>query len=243
MNNKRRGLQAALILLIAALLISACEQSLSSAPVATSTVIPEGLFVSPFPSVENPMAMIEEFARQTAAAQTATAEGISDLPLDLPEVSETETVITPQPGDTPTPTPEQISTPTNAEPSANIQPAATLAPGARPATYTLQKGEWPWCIARRFDVNPNELLRLSGLTISQANVLAPGTVLTIPQSGSFPPPRNLLPHPATYTVTSSTETIYGIACKYGDVDPNAIAAANGIAVSASLTVGQQLQIP
>jgi LysM repeat protein len=239
MNNKRRGLQAALILLIAAMLISACEQSLSSAPVATSTVIPEGLFVSPFPSVENPMAMIEEFAKQTAAAQTATAGGIPDLP----EANQTETVITPQPGDILTSTPDQISTPTNAEPSANIQPAATLAPGARPATYTLQKGEWPWCIARRFDVNPNELLRLSGLTISQANILAPGTVLTIPQSGSFPPPRNLLAHPATYSVASSAETIYGIACKYGDVDPNAIAAANSIAVSASLTVGQQLQIP
>ncbi len=236
MNNKRRGLQAALMLGIAALWISACKQSLSAAPVATSTLIPEGLFVSPFPAVENPMAMIEEFAKQTAAAQTATAEDI----LGFPEASETETVITPQPGDIPTPIPEPIGTPTNAEP---FEPAVTLAPGARPATYTLQKGEWPWCIARRFDVNPNELLRLSGLTISQAHILAPGTVLTIPQSGSFPSRRNLLPRPATYTVTSSAETIYGIACKYGDVDPHAIAAANGIDVSAKLTVGQQLQIP
>jgi hypothetical protein len=37
--------------------------------------------------------------------------------------------------------------------------------------------------------------------------------------------------------------VYSIACKYGDVDPNAIASANNISVSAKLTVGQQLQIP
>ena len=122
-------------------------------------------------------------------------------------------------------------------------PAATAAPpGTRPATYTLQRGEWPWCIARRYNVDPNELLRLSGLTVSQANSLIVGTVLTIPQSGSFPGPRNLSPRPATHTVASG-ETIYGIACKFGDIEPATIASANNISVSSPLTVGQQLQIP
>jgi hypothetical protein len=53
----------------------------------------------------------------------------------------------------------------------------------------------------------------------------------------------LASHPTTYTVISSEESVYGIACKYGDLDPAAIASANGISVSAKLTAGQALKIP
>ena len=70
MSNKQRGLLVIFIFVVSTMLISACTQSLSSVPAATPTLIPTGLFVSPFPSVENPMAMIEQFAKQTAAAQT-----------------------------------------------------------------------------------------------------------------------------------------------------------------------------
>jgi LysM repeat protein len=241
-NNQRRSLGVSIVIALA-LLISACTQSLSSPPVSPPTALPDSFFVEPFPSVENPMEMIQEFAKQTAIAQTAAAGGGE-------EGEEIEGSKTPEPieitpdvvGDeTETPEPEiAASTPTNAE----IQPAATaVAPGERPATYTLQKGEFPYCIARRFNVNPLELLSLSGLTVAQGNSLSPGTVLKIPQSGAFPPPRHLIAHPATYTVVSSNETLHSIACKFGDVDPNAIATANGISVSTRLTVGQQLQIP
>ncbi len=247
MNKKPRGLPAITIIVVLSMLISACTQSLSAAPAATPTIVPEGLFVSPFPSVENPMAMIEEFAKQTAAAQTTVAEGGDP---GTPEAIEEGTVITPENAATETPTPDLLaSTPTNADPAAAIDtpiPAAAAStavpPGTRPATYILQKGEWPWCIARRFNVDPNELLRLSGLTTAQANSLMVGTALTIPQSGSFPAARNLAPRPATHVVASG-ETIYSIACKFGDIDPATIASANGISVSATLTVGQQLQIP
>lgn len=241
MNKKQRGLLAVFILLISTMIISACTQSLSSAPAATPTLLPEGLFVSPFPSVENPMAMIEEFAKQTAAAQTSAAGG---------DPAAEGTLVTPDANESETPTPDLFSTPTNADPAANTQsatntviPAATSIPGVRPATYTLQKGEFPYCIARRFNVDPAALLSLSGLTSAQANSLVTGTVLTIPQSGAFPGNRALAAHPATYTVLSGDETIYGVACKFGDVDPAAIAAENGIAVSAKLTAGQQLRIP
>jgi LysM repeat protein len=245
MNKNKRSLLAISIFVVSTMLISACTQSLSSAPVATPTLLPDGLFVSPFPSVENPMAMIEEFAKQTAAAQTSVAGGET---LGTPSTPDTLNV-TPQ-VDATTPTPDVFSTPTNAEPAASIptsEPAVAAAtsvpPGVRPATYTLQKGEFPYCIARRFNVDPTQLLSLSGLTSTQANSLSTGTVLTIPQSGSFPGNRALASHPATYTVASADETIYSVACKYGDVDPNAIASANNISVSAKLTVGQQLQIP
>jgi LysM repeat protein len=113
--------------------------------------------------------------------------------------------------------------------------------GSRPATYTLQPGEFPYCIARRFDVDPDALLSLNGL--SSGTIYRPNLSLRIPQSGSFPGTRALRNHPVTYTVASSSETIYGIACLFGDVDPSAIAQANNIAPSAALTSGQQLSIP
>jgi hypothetical protein len=50
-------------------------------------------------------------------------------------------------------------------------------------------------------------------------------------------------HPATYTVSGSDQTVYGVACLFGDVDPSAIAQANNISPSAALTSGQQLSIP
>jgi len=243
MSNNKRSLLAISIFVVSTMLISACTQSLSSAPLATPTVIPDGLFVSPFPSVENPMAMIEEFAKQTAAAQTSVAGGETPGTPSTPATLE----VTPQ-ADAATPTTDVFSTPTNAQPvTATSQPAAAAAtsvpPGVRPATYTLQKGEFPYCIARRFNVDPDQLLSLSGLTSTQANSLSTGTVLTIPQSGSFPGNRALVSHPATYNVLSADETLHSIACKYGDVDPNAIATANNISVSAKLTIGQTLQIP
>lgn len=235
MSKSRRSVLVFSIFMISTLLISACTQSLSAAPVATPTLLPTGLFVSPVASVENPMAMIEEFAKQTAAAQTATA--------GTPSTPQAVITNTPDPNVTATPSPTLGNvTPTNVGAVTSV-PAATSIPGVRPATYTLQKGEFPYCIARRFNVDPDQLLASSGLTTAQANSLTTGTVLTIPQSGSFPGNRSLTAHPASYTVASADETVYSVACRYGDVDPNAIASANNISVSAKLNVGQVLQIP
>jgi hypothetical protein len=108
----------------------------------------------------------------------------------------------------------------------------------------LEKGEWPYCIARRFNVNPDELLSLSGLTAAQSNALIAGQKLVIPQSGNpFPADRSWHDHPTTYTVSSSNETVHGVACYYGDIEPIVIANANGISVTSSLSVGQKLNIP
>jgi hypothetical protein len=38
-------------------------------------------------------------------------------------------------------------------------------------------------------------------------------------------------------------TIYGVACKYGDVDPATIASNNNLSLSSTLNIGQQLSIP
>jgi LysM repeat protein len=252
MSQKQRGLLIVALMLIGAILLSACEMPLSTPPAATPTLIPTGLFVSPFPSVENPMEMIEEFARQTAAAQTALVSGGTPGTPSTPSTAVTGTVLTPQTGGTATPSTATPSTPTNAVPTTPVVPAVTitpggptltpLPPGARPSSYTLQKGEFPYCIARRYDINPNELLALNGITNGQ--IFMPGLTIRIPQTASpFPAPRALQTHPATYTVASSEETVYGVACKYGDVDPALLAQQNGISVTAVLTVGQQLKIP
>jgi LysM repeat protein len=111
----------------------------------------------------------------------------------------------------------------------------------RPSTYILEEGETPYCIARRFNVDPSELYSLNGL-IQGANYY-PGHTLKIPQTGSYPGNRALRNHPATYDVASSSETINSIACLFGDVDPSAIAQANDLPLDASLTAGQQLAIP
>lgn len=255
MSVKKRSVLMMSIFAIAAVLLSACTQSLSSAPVETPTLIPTGLFVSPIASVENPMLMIEQFAKQTEAAQTVAAGGgtpgtpvatVSGTPGTPQADATTDPAVVASPTST---IAVDASTPTNANPVATTpeSPAAaatSVPPGSRPTTYTLQSGEFPYCIARRFNVDPDALLTASGLNSAQANSLAAGTVLTIPQSaGGFPGSRALRAHPATYTVASANETIYSVACLYGDVDPNAIASANGIAVSAKLTLGQTLNIP
>jgi LysM repeat protein len=68
-------------------------------------------------------------------------------------------------------------------------------------------------------------------------------VFKIPQTGNdFPGGRALKSHPTNYTV-SSGDTIFTIACQYGDVDPYAIAAANGISSPYNLKSGQNLYIP
>ena len=252
MSNKQRISMIISILVISTLVISGCTQSLSSAPKATPTLIATGLFVSPFPSVENPMAMIEEFAKGTAAAQTMVANGgtpvtVEAISTGLPLTPLAGTVI-PTSG-TPS-APGTPSTPTNAGAAVattavaiNTPSGPTTTPvpaGVRPASYTLQEGEFPYCIARRFNVDPNALLSANGL--SDSNLYYAGLKLTIPQSGSFPGTRSLLTHPVTYSALSG-QTLYEIACKYGDVDPAAIASLNGISISVTTTSGQQIKIP
>lgn len=118
----------------------------------------------------------------------------------------------------------------------DIKPTAGL-----PETYTLQNGEWPFCIARRFDVDQYELLNINGLTLtSQPSV---GFTMKIPQTGNnFSGDLMLKKHPADYTVKAG-DTIYTIACDFGDVSPDMIALANNLSAPYDLTTGQTIRIP
>jgi LysM repeat protein len=250
MANRKQSVILFSLFVATAIIVSACTQPYSTVPLET----PEGeapaadaeatsLFVSPFPTSDNPMAMVEELSTGTALAETAAA-----LTAGTPAVGDAvSTEITPDSGETQPSGNAATATATpplsSASPTAT-QPVPTTVINA-PGTYTLQRGEHPYCIARRFNVDPNELLAASGLTRDQAYSLVTGTTLNIPQTGNpFPGTRALRTHPDTYTVSDATMTVYGVACAYGDVDPAAIVQANsGLSLSSPLNVGQQISIP
>lgn len=203
--------------------LTACQRT-ASTPVPT-----QSLDFPSAPTIEN-IQSIMVAGTQTAIALYGTPESGQEQP-ETPDPNATETPIV-NSGDT------QASENPTPLPAVTPIPATT----GRPSTYTLQKGEFPFCIARRFNIDPDELLALNGLTRSQS-YFTPGTVLKIPQAGkAFPGARALLVHPTQYTVLSG-DTIYSIACKFGDVDPLAIASQNGLSSPYTLTVGSQISIP
>jgi len=164
------------------------------------------------------------------ATQTAAAGGSVGVPTSTPIAGTDPTSESPDPT-----SPPATSTP---EPPVVTVPPPT--PGL-PATYTIQKGEFPFCIARRFDVNQSELLNLNGLNVN--SLVSVGFVLTIPQTGNpFNGVRALVLHPTTYTVKAG-DSIYTVACHFGDVSPDAIVQANNLTAPYTLTPGQTLQIP
>jgi len=218
-----------ILAMAAMLLLVSCQRSASQAPLATPTgnsTIAAGQATPP--------SRIEIIQTQTAVyVQTIMITPVVGLPTSPPSgtpdsltlVPPTGAATTPEPGITPV----------------VIVPTST--PG-RPESYNLQQGEQPYCIARRFNVNQNELLILNGLDTASASKLPEGYVLRIPQSGNpFVGSRTLLAHPGTHTVSSTNDTIYSIACEIGDVDPTQIIAANGLVSPYTLHINQLLNIP
>jgi LysM repeat protein len=219
------------MIVLGTIVASACTQTYSQAPVSTPTLIPTGLFVSPFPAGQDPLKVVAELGTQTAAAKTAQAGGTV---MPTAAIGTNGTPV----GSAATPAPVTV------EPGATSEaplPTAEAGSGGRPSSYTVQAGEFPYCLARRFNVNPDDLLSANGLTGNSS--IDPGMTLTIPQTGSFPGDRAWHAHPDTYTVDSAGATLGSVACYYGDLSPQAIASANGLSISSTLSVGQQLTIP
>lgn len=233
MSDKRFLIYLVSVLLILGL--TACVRPASTQPSSEAT--PTSADNIPLPGeTEDVMSQLEKAATQTLMALQGTPESSPTAP--AAEAS----AVPPQE----TPPPEATSevqlpeVPVESAATATPIPLPSPTPGI-PSSWTLQKGEHPYCIARRFNLNPEELLRLNGL--SAGSYFYGGMVLKIPQTGNtFPANRSLRAHPTNHTV-SSGDTIYSIACVYGDVDPYAIAAANGISSPYKLSSGQSLYIP
>lgn len=116
----------------------------------------------------------------------------------------------------------------------------TATPGGPPASYTLEQGEFPFCIARRFNVSLSEMLSLNGLTLD--SLFYAGQELNLPQAGgTFEGDRSLHDHPTTYKIQSG-DTLNTIACYFGDVSPDMIVLQNNLS-STDLPVGEVLIIP
>jgi LysM repeat protein len=110
-----------------------------------------------------------------------------------------------------------------------------------PKIHTIHTGEFIYCLGRRFDVNPYDILRANG--IYGGWIVPAGQKITIPQNGDpFPAERALKSHPVLHTVQHA-ETIYTIACQYGDVFPEAIVYANNLITPYLLSPGTQIIIP
>lgn len=220
------------ILIVTLLLLfglAACERSASQAPTGP-TATTSGSFPLPgTPGSGDVMDQLQNAATQTIIAKDASEATATPEPTTVEQAS--------QPTATTAPAQPTAGETQEAAPQANF-PTAT--PGI-PSSYTLQRGEHPYCIARRFNVNPDELLRQSGL--SRGSTFYAGMQLTIPKTGNtFPANRSLRAHPTNYTVASG-DTIYSIACAFGDADPNAIIAANNLQSPYNLSAGQSLYIP
>lgn len=216
---------ALLTLALLAFGLAACELSASTPPPSSPTVD-----TGPMGTLQSELGNI---ATQTAAAGGGVQEPTEEPPAGSEATAEPTTEEESGGGvEAPTATPVP---PTNT-PAPEFKPTAGI-----PKNYTLTKGEFPFCIARRFDVNQYELLNLSGLGLN--SIPGVGTTLKIPQTGNgFAGERTLRDHPASYTVQSG-DTLGKIACLYGDVSPDAIIQVNGLSGASDISAGDTLQIP
>jgi len=224
------------VLCMVSLLFSACNRSASVSPTSVPTATQSEI---PFPVATQPQIMAD-ILKQTQTAMALSTESSSfpsaatstpAFTFNTPEAASTEGV---GGGILVTATPMALAT------AAPTKIAYALPTPGRPATYTIQAGEYLWCLARRFDVNVADLLNLNGMNSNSMPGI--GTLIKIPSSGSFGAARARYAHPATYTVRAG-DTMGSIACYYGDADPNTIYAANGLTPGSAISVGQVLQIP
>lgn len=207
------------VLVLLGLALAGCQRSASKAPEITpefmeqvGTLLPVDQQI--FNATMTAQAIIEEFNMPTQM---------------VPNAQGTPVAITQMP-----PTPVPSPTPTNA-------PTPTLQALTRPQSWAVQGGETIYCLSRRFDVDPGDMLAINNLYAG--SMLSIGDVLEIPQSGAWPTDdRSLLAHPDTWNV-SPGETVYGIACAYGDVWPEQIIQVNGLKEPYDLTGISTLQIP
>ncbi len=137
------------------------------------------------------------------------------------------------PTTTPEATPEATNTPG----------AVTPPPSTGPTTYTVQRGDWLYSIARKFGVSV-AALRAANPNINP-NFLYPGQVLNIPAGGapgSGEPGGSTNPSSGSTYVVRPGDTLNGIALKLGKT-VYSLQLANHIANPNFIYPGQTLIIP
>jgi LysM repeat protein len=229
MHKKSAALLLAVFLL--SLSLSGCFRPASTAPASAQAG------TTPTKETAFPLATQQSGNVQTILNQTKTAAALSGTPAVAAQATSTKqpkVVATAKPTKTKKPTAEPKPTEDRSSFQPNLDPE-------RPATYTLKAGEFPICIARRYNLDIISLLNTNNLSMdSQPKA---GTKLRIPATGTWTlGSRALRDHPTKYTVVSG-DTFYKIACLYGNLLPEDIATKNGMQVGDKLNAGTVLDIP
>jgi|Deesub1362A_J573_1020465.scaffolds.fasta_scaffold00887_3 LysM repeat protein len=212
MPNGLKRLTTFLAISVLALSVAACTRRLSTPPPPEE----EGEISSAQATLE---AMRAAIMTQQAAEEQATSTPTPTL--ELPTATATATV-------PPTPTP--------------LEPTPTPRGNAgEPVEYTVQEGDWVYSIARKFGVDPEQLIAVNNL--QPPYELQVGQVLIIPtNSGTALGPTNTpLSGGRQYTVQPG-EYVWSIARKFG-VDPWAIIEANNLQFPYTIYPGDVLTIP
>lgn len=231
---KKYGKIVLLVALVLFLTLTSCTRQ---ATTKSPAVVPTATGEAPFPyTTPGQGGGISDFGTQTAVAKTPQVVIATNTPeAQSPEVNEPAS-------------PEATEKP---ETGGGIEPPQEPAVSAvntpvveRPASYSIKKGEHPYCIARRFDVDIATLLSTNGL--SNQSKVSVGATLRIPASGNWSTAaygsRSLKAHPTSYTVQAG-DTVNSIACQFGDVTPEGILAVNGLANASDVKAGMTINIP
>lgn len=125
-------------------------------------------------------------------------------------------------------------------PASGSPPTSSTPSGSTPGTYTVQRGDWFYSIARKFGVTVSAL-QAANPTVNPSAIY-PGQVLYIP-SGAVSP--DVQPTPSTsgttYTVQPG-DTLFSIAVRFGKTAYD-LQIANRLANPSAIFVGQKLIIP
>jgi LysM repeat protein len=225
MLNLKRSLRAVMMLLLVGLVVfglASCRLPASKGPQAEAT-------------------STEEFPVPGGTEQVPSSSGVAGSATQTAQII-LPVVIAPEQGTVGQayPSPEATNAPQAPEPTSAPITYVEATPGGPPETYTLQEGEYPFCIARRFDVSQADLLAANNLT--PESLFYAGQELKIPQAGNpFDGERMLQQHPTTYKIQEG-DTLNSIACDFGDVSPDMIALQNNLSTD-DLPVGEVLIIP
>ncbi len=178
---------------------------------------------------------------ESGSFQQATMEAVLSTFLTQTAQAGEPSQGTPGPTSTPGIILEASITPEGTPPEVNVTPAAGTPTATGPIEHIVQAGEWLLSIARMYDVEPEDIIDLNGLTPPYS--LFPGQILKIPGtvSGTPEPEGTPLPGGTTYVVQAG-DWVYSIARKFG-VDPDVIIEANNLTYPYNLYVGQVLTIP
>ena len=217
------------VVVMTAMVLAGCNLPASESPTATSTS------AVPFPVATN-NALVQDILRQTLTAAAANTTPLPTEAISTQAVSTTSS----QTGSVATADMTEEALLATSTPTGIAVAYSTPTPGY-PSTYTIHQGEFCYCLARRYNIDPAALINAN--PVCKSSALTVGTTITLPLSAAaYPGPRALIAHPTTYVVRYG-DTIYSIGCYFGDVDPNTLAAANGLSSPYTLTPGQTLNIP